>query len=99
LQKGYGNELVTNTAFNLEPEAISEPVFDDSVQTTGGYWIVKVLEKENDRQLDDNIRNSLKNEELTTWLEDLRTSDVIEQYITDEQISWALGKVYNDSGA
>jgi parvulin-like peptidyl-prolyl isomerase len=99
LQKGYGNELITDTAFSLDPGAISEPVFDDSVQTAGGFWIVKVLEKESNRQLDDNIRNSLKNEEFTTWLEDLRTSDVIEQYLTEEQISWALNKIYNKSGA
>jgi parvulin-like peptidyl-prolyl isomerase len=99
IQKGYGKEIIVDTAFSLDVGVISEPVFDDSVQTTGGYWIVKVLEKDAERQLSDDTRNSLKNEQFTVWLEGLRTSDVIEQYINEEQISWAVDQVYKNSGA
>jgi parvulin-like peptidyl-prolyl isomerase len=94
IQRGYGNETITDAAFNLDTGEISEPLFDESVTTTGGYWIVKVLEKEAGRPIDSTIRDQLKQEEFIAWLENYREADDIEQYLNEEQLLWVIDQVY-----
>ncbi|MBA7577621.1 Foldase protein PrsA [subsurface metagenome] len=37
--------------FELETGAISEPIRDDTLATTGGYWLLKVLDGEGNKQI------------------------------------------------
>ncbi|GAG03316.1 unnamed protein product, partial [marine sediment metagenome] len=38
------DEFVFNS--EIEPGVVSEPIFDDAILTEGGYWIIKVLDRE-----------------------------------------------------
>jgi parvulin-like peptidyl-prolyl isomerase len=94
LQKGFGNEIVTDAAFVLNIGDISEPIYDESITTTGGYWIVKTLERDTERAIDSTIREELKQDEFTAWLENLRETNDIEQTLNEEQLLWVIDQVY-----
>lgn len=87
------SRVVQTLANQLEPGAVSQPAADNSVQTKGGYWLVKVVDKDESRAFDEETRNALK----VTLFEDLvveqREKDSIETYLTEEQKSWAVEQV------
>jgi len=93
-----GNEAITKVAFELEPGVLSEPVPDESIQTQGGYWVVKVLDKDANRQLDDEIREMLKAKAFEGWLTEQREKSSIESYLDEEQKAWAVDRVLRGRG-
>ena len=98
VQKGVGNEVVNEVAFELEPGVLSEPVPDETVQTQGGYWLVKVVDKDANRQLEDETREVLKSKAFENWLSDQKEKSSIENYLDEGQKSWALDRVLRDRG-
>jgi len=80
--------------FELETGVISEPIRDDTVTTTGGYWLLEVLAKEDDRQISDDDRELLKAKALDDWVLSLwyDAGDEVQSYLTDEMRGWAIGK-------
>jgi parvulin-like peptidyl-prolyl isomerase len=94
VQKGFGNETIADAAFSLDTGDISEPIYDESITTTGGYWIVKTLERDTERPIDSTIRDELKQNEFTAWLENLRETNDIEQTLSEEQLLWVIDRVF-----
>lgn len=90
VQKGYGNEVINEVAFELEPGELSEPVFDDTAQVAGGYWLVEVLDRDDSRKLDDAVVDQMKNDIYSKWIEEQKDSSDVEIYITEEQKDWAV---------
>ncbi len=80
--------------FELETGAISEPIPDDTQVTTGGYWLLKVLDKEDDKQISDDDRNLLKTNALNEWVFSLWSDpgNEVNSYLTDEMREWAIEK-------
>jgi len=80
--------------FELETGAISEPIRDDTEVTTGGYWLLKVLAKEDDKQISDDDRNLLKTRALDEWVFSLwyDPGNEVNNYLTDEMREWAIAK-------
>jgi len=78
--------------FKLKTGVISEPIRDDTQVTTGGYWLLKVLDKEDNRQISDDDRDLLKTKALNEWvfsLWDVPGNEVY-SYLTDEMKQWAI---------
>lgn len=105
--KGQGGDLgwvqrwsdtgaLSQLAFRLEPGSFSQPTPDVTKQTRGGYWLVKVVEREAERKLDDAVRETLKMDAFTEWLTEAGKSHTIERLITDEQQMWAIKKVLKE---
>ena len=71
---------------------VSEPIRDDTVFTKGGYWLIKVQDKDDNRQIEDNDRELLKAEALSKWIEALENApeNKMESYLDDEKIAWAI---------
>jgi parvulin-like peptidyl-prolyl isomerase len=86
--------VLVDFILNAEPGSLSEPVKDDTVVTTGGYWLVKVVAVEEDRQISDDDRYFLKTELLEEWTNSLwdDPNNSIESYLTSGQKEWALEK-------
>jgi parvulin-like peptidyl-prolyl isomerase len=84
--------VLVDFILNAEPGSLSEPVKDDTVVTTGGYWLVKVVAVEEDRQISDDDRYFLKTELLGEWTDSLwdDPNNSIESYLTSGQKEWAL---------
>mgnify|MGYP006293019977 CR=1 FL=1 len=83
------SETFNETAFALELNTLSEPVRDTEVQTTGGYWVVKLLDRE-DRELASNMADAMAGKEFTDWYARHREAATVEQSLTPQQIQSAI---------
>lgn len=96
LTPGIMSPAFDEFAFNPEVglETISEPVRDDTAVTTGGYWLLKVLDKEDNRKIEDEDRSFLKAKALEDWVSSLwdDPENKIESFLDDEKIAWAIEK-------
>ncbi len=86
-------DVVSNTfneaAFSLELNTLSEPIKDTEVQTTGGYWVVKLLDRE-DRELAPDTANAMAQKAFNDWFAEQNEAAVVEQNLTPEQVNWAI---------
>ncbi len=80
--------------FESETGAISEPIRDDTAVTTGGYWLLKVLAKEDNKQISDDDRDLLKARALDEWVFSLwyDPGNEVNSYLDDEMREWAIAK-------
>ncbi len=75
---------------------LSDPVRDEEAVTPGGYWLVEVLDKDDNREIEPNDRELLKGEALADWVAALMKdpeNEVI-SYMNDELKKWAADKAY-----
>jgi len=90
--------VATALAFQLEPNVLSQPSADDTVQTKGGYWLVKVLDRDDSRVLDAEARGTIKLQLFEDWANEHKQKDSVETYLTDKQKSWAVTQVLKKRG-
>jgi parvulin-like peptidyl-prolyl isomerase len=87
-------------AFNseVELETVSELIRDDTVVTTGGYWLIKLLDKDDNRKIEDDDRILLKAKALDEWVSSLRSDpeNKIESYLDEDKKSWAILKAIEE---
>ncbi|MBU2608231.1 MAG: peptidylprolyl isomerase [Chloroflexi bacterium] len=78
----------------VELETVSEPIHDENTVTDGGYWLIKVLGKDNDREIDEEDRTLLKGKALNEWVESLwdNPNYTVESFLDNEKVNWALDK-------
>ena len=99
LERGdMGSSAFDQIAFNITLNQVSEPVKDESVQTTGGYWIVKVIDR-GDRQIDEQTREALKNKRYSDWLEAWKEDSTIENLLDEDKNAWAIDEVFKRRNA
>jgi len=78
----------------IELGTLSQPIRDDAVTTTGGYWLLKVVDIDDNRQIEDEDRDLLKADALSEWVSSLwdDPENKIESYLDDEKKAWAIAK-------
>jgi len=91
-QGDMGSEAFDEVAFNITTNEVSEPVKDGSVQTTGGYWLIKVIDR-GMHQLETEVREGLRDKHLNDWFEEWKEDSTIENLLDEEKKSWAVDKV------
>jgi len=77
----------------LEPRVLSEPVKDEATITKGGYWLLKIIDKADNRQIEEADRDLLKAKALNDWLVALWDDPenvVDDSYLNDEKKAWAV---------
>ena len=86
------NSVYKDFVINAGPGTLSQPIKDESVTTKGGYWLVEVLEKEDNRQIEDSDRDMFKAEVLDEWVSSLwyDPNNKVESYLDDEKTMWAV---------
>ena len=87
--------VVDEYIFNPEVEigVWSEAVRDDTVSTEGAYWLIEVMDKDEDRQLGREDRDFLLNEVFIEWVSLLWTdpsNEVDDSYLDSEKKQWAI---------
>jgi len=82
----------------IELETMSEPIRDEDRPTRGGYWLVKVLDKDANRKIEDEDRTRLKNKAGDEWVGALfdDPDNIVESYLDDEQKLEAVMKVLRE---
>jgi parvulin-like peptidyl-prolyl isomerase len=99
LERGdVGSTAFDQIAFNITLNQVSEPVKDESVQTTGGYWIVKVVDR-GDSQIDEQTRQALENKRYNDWLEAWKEDSTIENLLDEDKNAWAIDEVFKRRNA
>jgi len=93
LKRGeMGSNAFDAVAFNITANEVSEPVKDESVQTTGGYWLVKVVDR-GDHELEEKVKEGLIDKHFNDWFEEWTGNSTIENLLDASKISWAVSKV------
>jgi len=89
LNPGELSTPVDEFIFNPEIEegTASRPIRDENITTKGGYWLIKVIDRDDNRQIEDSDRDLLKAEALNKWIEALWNDpeNKIEDYLDDEK--------------
>jgi parvulin-like peptidyl-prolyl isomerase len=99
LRKGFDETLLSNKAFTMAAGDISEPIHDVAIETKGGYWVVRVLEREDHRPLDADFRNSLVQNDFSAWLSQQAEKSKIIEALSEEQINWAVSRTIKTPGS
>ena len=86
---------VEDFVFGAEPGEVSEPIPDEVVVTTGGYWLVQVLAVEDDRELATEDRDFLKNKALSAWIDALwdDPENEVESFLDADKKNWAIAQI------
>ena len=94
LASGEINPVYQDFVLNAEPGTLSEPIKDETVTTKGGYWLVEVLDEEDNRQIEDSDRDFFKQGALDEWVSSLwdNPENEVESYLDDEKKAWAIDK-------
>jgi hypothetical protein len=95
---GITNRLVLGLALPLDSGAVSQPGADKSAKTAGGFWLVRALNKDENRALDGNTRQTLKNGLFQNWIAAKMKGDSVETLLTEEQKTWAINLVVKARG-
>jgi len=92
--KGLGSSTFDEFVFDpeVELETLSQPIRDDEVSTEGGYWLVKVTEADENRQLEEENRDILMAVALNQWVEGLfdDPENNVVSSLDDEKKGWAI---------
>ena len=81
--------------FNCEVGTLSEPIRDDTVTTAEGYWLLKVLDKDDNREISSEDRDLLKGMALNEWVSSLwddPENEIDDSYLDDEKKAWAINR-------
>lgn len=93
LKRGAMNSTAFDAvAFNLTLNTVSEPVKDESIQTTGGYWLVEVIDR-GDHELSDSVMQQLIDKHFNDWRKEWSDKSTINTYLEADKISWAINHV------
>ena len=86
------SSTVDEFVFNTELE-LSQPLRDEIVRTRGGYWLVKVMGIEDNKQIEEDDRELLKAKALNEWVSALwddPENEIDDSYLDDEKKGWAI---------
>ena len=82
---------------DVEPGTLSQVIRDDirtDVSTTkGGYWLIRVLERADDRKISDSDRELLKSKALDDWVASLWAASknkIDDRYLDWSKKAWAI---------
>ena len=95
---GMTNRLVMGLAMPLDVNAVSEPGADSSVKTIGGFWVVKVVNRDDNKTIDSSTRQTLVRGLFDNWIASKMTNGTVEKLLTDEQKTWAINEVTKKRG-
>ena len=89
------SSTVDEFVFNTEPE-LSQPLRDEDVWTIGGYWLVKVIDVDDNKEIEDEDRDLLKAKAFNEWvlaLWDNPENEIDDSFLDAERKEWAIWKV------
>jgi parvulin-like peptidyl-prolyl isomerase len=87
-----GSTAFDQVAFTLAPGEMSEPVRDVSASTTGGYWLVQVMDR-GEREIEEQAKQLLVQKRLQDWLADQREQSRIVDRLDEAKLMLAVDEV------
>ena len=98
---GSRGEAFDAWVFNPEQSEVGVlgPFLDDSVNTTGGYWLVRVVDREEDRPLGEEEIETLAEQAFSDWISQLwedATDEIDQSFLTAEVTQWIIEKLMEE---
>ena len=85
--RGIYTEL-DDVAFSLEIGNVTEPI-----STASGYYIIRVAEKSDNMSIPEEFSDILVNGEFENWLQEQRDASIIEDFLDQDKINWAIDHI------
>jgi len=96
--QGTMSSALEEFIFNPEVEMskFSEVIKDEETPTTGGYWLVKVLDEDENREIAEYDRELLKGKALNDWIFEVSEApeNEVVSYLDDGMKRWAADRAY-----
>ena len=93
LQMGeIGNEAFDDIVFDIPLGEISGPFLDNSIETTGGYWVIELLAREI-HELATETSKVLAQKNFIDWLLEQEDNSTVIIHLDSVSESWAVKKV------
>ena len=92
LQPGSDNSMLVRLLAEQQPNQISNVIRDETVKTSGGYWLVEVMNVQ-DRPMTTQIYQTLTQECLESWIQGLVKDAKFENLLDQKQKDLAVQKI------
>jgi parvulin-like peptidyl-prolyl isomerase len=99
---GSQSEAFDNNVFSEDSQetGIIGPFSDSSVSTTGGYWLIEVVDKAADQPIEEDDKNYLANIAYNDWVTQLyedAKADIDTSYLTAELLEWMTERLIDET--
>ena len=98
-----GEHGVVFDSYVFDPEVEvgvwSEPLRDDKFWSKGGYWLVKVVDRDDDREISEEDRNYLISQLYNNWVSSLQADPFLvvdNTFLTEDLSQWVIEKVLDE---
>jgi len=88
IPRGGFPEEVDEVAFSIEVGNVSDPI-----ATSQGYYIIKISDKDENRELDEKYRQFLANTLFEEWFQKEKESSIIVEYIDKDKLDFAFDQI------
>ena len=88
------SSTINDFVFDTELE-LSQPLRDEDVETKGGYWLIRVMDVDDNREVEEEDRDLLKTKAFNEWvlsLWDNPENEIDDSYLDYEKKEWAIWK-------
>jgi len=92
INKGMMSSFFDEAAFALEVGEISLPVKDTTQFTTGGAWLIKVLESDVEKEISSDDMTILVDKLFEVWFLQKQAEAVLIDHLDSESQAWAIRK-------
>lgn len=89
-------------AVKMQADQVSDPIRDSGQVTSGGYWLYRVTERDDNKELGEDQTSMLVAEALNKWAEDLPAdpNNKVKSFLNEELKMFALTESFKvDTGA
>lgn len=95
ISPGKYSDVFDDFVFNpdLELGTLSKPILDENTDTKGGYWLIQVLDKDENRRISSRDRDWLKKQSIEEWISSLwddPSNKIDDSFLDEEKKIWAI---------
>lgn len=84
IPRGILDQELEDAAFSLKVGSLSGPI-----ETSQGLYVIKVLERDETREIEAPILDQIKSEVLYRWLQEAQAKTKVESFLTQGKLTWA----------
>ncbi|MDP2937159.1 MAG: peptidylprolyl isomerase [Dehalococcoidia bacterium] len=84
IPRGILGQELEDTAFSLKVGSLGGPV-----EVPQGFYVIRVLERDETREIEAPILDQIKSEVLYRWLQEAQVKAKVERFLSQDKLTWA----------